>query len=137
MRRVRQSVDRALLPIYERIMELYGPYVLVRCAKYTNRRRQAEEIGVFTLITTCLLASELPWTGEISRLIDLMVQVIGPDVVSRGKGAAWWGESEELLFVDEQMRRMARALNRLSWPLRGIPGTAYFIRDRKKIVRMG
>jgi hypothetical protein len=109
-----------MLPVYERIMELYGPYVLIRCARYTNRRRQAEQIGVFTLITTCLLASKLPWVGQISRLIDMMVEVVEPDVVSRGKGALWWGESEELLLVDEQARRMARALNRLSGPLRAV-----------------
>ncbi len=109
-----------MLPIYARIMELYGPYVLVRCAKYTNRRRQAQQIAVYTLVTTCLLARELPWAGQLSLLIDIMVEVIGPDVVSRGEGAAWWGASEELLLVDEKMRRMARALNRLSRPLRGV-----------------
>jgi hypothetical protein len=45
MERVRQTVDRAMLTIFERIMELYGPYVLVRCARYTNRRRQASRSG--------------------------------------------------------------------------------------------
>jgi len=120
MQRVRQNVDRAMLPIYERIMELYGPYVLVRCAKCTNRRRQAEDIGVFTLITTCLLASEVPWAGEISRLIDTMVEVVKPDVVSRGRGADWWGESEELLLVDENQQRLVGALNRLRRPLRAV-----------------
>ncbi len=120
MQRVRQGVDRAMLPIYERIMELYGPYVLVRCAQYTNRRRQTVQIGVLTLITTCLLASELPWAGQLSLLLDVIMDVIGPDVVSRGEGAAWWGESEELLLVDEKLRRLVRALNRLRRPLRAV-----------------
>ena len=75
-----------MLPIYRAdhgIVWTLGPGAVRKC---TNRRRQAEDIGVFTLITTCLLASEVPWAGEISRLIDVMVEVIEPDVVSRGKG---------------------------------------------------
>ena len=35
----------------ERIIELYTPYVLVRCSRYTNGRRQAQQIGVYTLVT--------------------------------------------------------------------------------------
>jgi len=120
MERVGQTVDRAMLPIFERIMELYGPYVLVRCARCTNRRLQAEDIGVFTLITTCLLVSELPWAGEISRFIDTMVEVVRPDVVLRGKGAQWWGQSEDLLLADENEQRLVGALNRLRRPLRTV-----------------
>ena len=109
-----------MLPVYERIMELYGPYVLVRCAKCTNRRLQAEDIGVFTLITTCLLVSELPRAGEISRFIDVMVEVVRPDVVLRGRGRAWWGQSEDLLLGDEDQQRLVEALNRLPRPLRTV-----------------
>ena len=43
MRRVRRCVEGAMLPVYERIIELYAPYVLVRCAQYTNGRRQAQQ----------------------------------------------------------------------------------------------
>ena len=109
-----------MLPVYERIMELYGPYVLVRCAKCTNRRLQAENIGVFTLITTCLLVNELPRAGEISRFIDVMVEVVRPDVVLRGRGKAWWGKSEDLLLADEEQERLVQALNRLPRPLRTV-----------------
>jgi hypothetical protein len=71
-------------------------------------------------VTTCLVAGELPWAREISRFIDVMVEVIRPDVVSRGHGAAWWGESEELLLVDENQQRLVGALNRLRRPLRTV-----------------
>ena len=59
MRRVRRSLDRALLPVYERIIEFYCPYVLVRCSRYTNGRRQAQQIGAYTLISACLVAREV------------------------------------------------------------------------------
>jgi hypothetical protein len=113
-------VDRAKLPVYERIIELYAPYVLVRCARYTNSRRQAQWIGVYTLITTCLLASELEHVGQFGRIVDMMAEVIGLDFVSGGEGEVWWGQADDLLIVDQRMRKMAEALNSLSRPLREV-----------------
>ena len=59
MRRMRQIVDRAMLPVYERIIECYCPYVLVRCSRYTNGRRQAQQIGTYTLVSACLVARDV------------------------------------------------------------------------------
>jgi hypothetical protein len=120
MRRVRQTVDRALLPVYERIMELYGPYVLVRCARYTNRRGQAQHIGVYTLISACFLARELGPVLSLGRIVDVAVAVAGPDIVSKGEGRARSGQPEELLIVDRQMRELVQALNSLKGPLREV-----------------
>jgi DNA-directed RNA polymerase specialized sigma24 family protein len=120
MRRVRRCVEGAELAVYERIIELYAPYVLVRCARYTNGRRQAQQIGVYTLITTCAVATELEHVGQLSWLVDIMVGVVGPDVVSGGEGEAWWGQSDELLIVDRRMRKIAEALNSLKRPLREV-----------------
>ena len=120
MRRRRQKIDQAMLLIYAGIMEFYAPYVLVRCANCTNRRLQAELIGVYALICTCLATREVPWTGDLSRLIDVMVDVVRRDVVGHGKGVQWWGPSEDLLLVQEPARRMAQALNRLPQPLRAV-----------------
>jgi hypothetical protein len=120
MRRVRRCVEGAELAVYERIIELYAPYVLVRCAQYTNGRRQAQQIGVYTLITTCVVVSELKHVGQLSRLVDIMVGVVGPDVVSGGEGEAWWGQSDELLIVDRRLRQIAEALNSLKRPLREV-----------------
>jgi DNA-directed RNA polymerase specialized sigma24 family protein len=109
-----------MLPVYEWIIELYAPYVLVRCAGYTNGRRQAQQIGVYALVCTCMLTRELEHLGRLGRLVDIMVGVIGPDVVSGGEGEVWWGECDELLIVDKRMRKMAEALNSLSRPLREV-----------------
>jgi len=120
MRRVRRCVAGAELAVYERIIELYAPYVLVRCAKYTNGRRQAQQIGVHVLICTCLMSSELEHVGQLSRLVDILVGVVGPDVVSGGEGEAWWGQSEELLIVDPRLRQIAETLNSLPRPWREV-----------------
>jgi len=120
MRRVRQGLDRAELAACERIIELYVPYILVRCARYTNRRRQAEQIGVYTLVTTCLLASRLDRVRQLGVLVDVMLDVVGPDVVSGGEGHEWWGGCDELLIVDRRMCRMAAALNFLHRPWREV-----------------
>ena len=85
MRRVRQIVERADLAVYERIIELYTPYVLVRCTRHTNRRRQAQQIGAYTLITTCLVVGELERVERVGRIVDLVTDVVGPDVVSGGE----------------------------------------------------
>ena len=65
MRRVRRCIRYGgCCAVYEWIIEFYGPYVLVRCSRYTNRRRQAQQIGAYTLITTCLVATSWSrWAG--------------------------------------------------------------------------
>ncbi len=120
MRRVRQWVDPAMLAVYEGIIELYAPYVFVRCARYTNRRRQAQQIGAYTLITTCLVAGELEQVGQLGRMVDIVLDVVGPDVVSGGPGDLRCGECDELLIVDRRMRKMAAALNSLKRPWREV-----------------
>ena len=118
MRRVRQWIDPARLAVYEEIIELYAPYVLIRCARYTNRRRQAQQIGAYTLITACLVAGELEQPEQLARVVDIVLGVVGPDVPSGGRGQVWCGAGEELLLVDRRMRKMAAALNALKRPWR-------------------
>ena len=118
MRRVRHGVNGARLPLYEWIVEWYGPYVLVRCAGFTNSRRHAQEIGMYTLATTCVLAGELDHLEPLGILVDLMVDVIGPDVVLRREPAVPW--DDELLITDERMRNLAEGLNLLARPVREI-----------------
>ena len=120
MRRVRRCVDGGMLRVYEKIIEYYGPYVLVRCSRYTNRRRQAQQIGVYGLITTCVVVTEVEQVGRLGRVIDIMVDVVGPDVVSGGEGETWCGTSDELLIVDGRMRKVAAALNALNRTLREV-----------------
>jgi predicted RNA-binding protein YlxR (DUF448 family) len=115
---MRRNEDRAELAVFKRIVELYVPHVLVRCTRYTNRRRQAQQIGTYILITTCVMLRKLGPALPLGRIVDTVVGVVGPDVVSKGEGREWWGQSEELLIADERIRRTAQALNRLKGPLR-------------------
>jgi predicted RNA-binding protein YlxR (DUF448 family) len=117
---MRRNEDRAELAVFKRIVELYVPHVLVRCTRYTNRRRQAQQIGTYILITTCVMLRKLGPALPLGRIVDTVVGVVGPDVVSKGEGREWWGQSEELLIADERIRRTAQALNRLKGPLREV-----------------
>jgi DNA-directed RNA polymerase specialized sigma24 family protein len=118
MRRARHRVEGARLPLYEWIIERYACYVLVRCAWFTNSRGQAQRMGVYTLITTCLLTHELDHLGQLGFLVETMADVIGPDIVLSGAAADPWGGSDEPLLADPRMRRLAEALNLLPRPQR-------------------
>jgi len=113
MRRMRRSLDRAQLAVCERIIELYTPYVLVRCARYTNGRRQAQQIGTYTLITTCLAARAVGGGLAVGRIVEIMLGVIGRDVIAGARGEDWREGRDEPLLVDPRMRYMATALNAL------------------------
>lgn len=113
MRRVRRYAGRAELARYQEIIDVYAPYVLIRCAAFTNSRRLSQEIGAYVLICTCLMSSKLDHSGQLGILLEVMLEVVGPDVVSRGEGAG-----HEPLFVDRRMRALVDALNRLDRPLR-------------------
>ena len=115
MRRMRRSLDRAQLAVCERIIELHTPYVLVRCARYTNGRRQAQQIGTYTLITTCLVARAVGDGLAVGRIVEIMLGVVGPDVMAGARGEDWREGRDEPLLVDPRMRYMATALNSLKW----------------------
>jgi hypothetical protein len=66
------------------------------------------------------MSGEVEHLGQLGKVVDIMADVVGPDVVSGGEGEAWWGEGDELLIVDERMQEMARALNLLKRPLRKV-----------------
>jgi DNA-directed RNA polymerase specialized sigma24 family protein len=120
MRRVRQSVDRAMLPVYERIIAFYCPYVLVRCSRYTNGRRQAQQIGAYTLVSACLVAQEVGHTLPVGRIVESVLRVVGPDVLAGARGEDWRQGRDEPLLVDPRMRHMATALNALKRPAREV-----------------
>ncbi len=113
MQRVRRCSEQAVLAVYERIVEVYTPYVLVRCAGYTNGRRQAQQIGAYTLVVTCLAARAVGRAVPVGRIVESELRVIGPDVVAGAGGEDWRAGPDEPLFVDPRMRYMATALNAL------------------------
>jgi DNA-directed RNA polymerase specialized sigma24 family protein len=115
MRRVRRYAGRAELARYQRIIGVYAPYVLIRCAAFTNSRRLSQEIGAYVLICTCLMSSKLDHSRQLGILVEVMLETVGPDVTSRGQG-----EGDEPLLVDRRTRTLVNALNRLDRPLREV-----------------
>ncbi len=110
---MRRCSEEAVLAVYERIVEVYTPYVLVRCARYTNGRRHAQQIGAYTLITTCLAARAVGAGLAVGRIVECMLGVIGPDVRAGARGEDWREGPDEPLFADPRMRYVATALNAL------------------------
>jgi len=113
MRRVRRCPEEEVLAVYEQIVEVYTPYVLVRCARYTNGRRQAQQIGAYTLIVTCLAARAVGDAVPVGRIVECILGAVGPDVMSGARGEDWRDGPDELPLVDPRMRCMATALNAL------------------------
>jgi DNA-directed RNA polymerase specialized sigma24 family protein len=120
MRRMRREVDRAVLPVCERIVQCYCPYVLVRCTRYTNQRRQAQQIGAYTLVMACLTAREVGPALSLGRIVEAMLRVVGPDVLAGAEGEDWRQGCTEPLLVDPWMRHTALALNALKRPGREV-----------------
>lgn len=113
MRRVRWCPEEAVLAVYGRIVDLYTPYVLVRCTRYTTGRRQAQQIGAYTLIGTCLAAREVGYAVPVGRIVESVLGVVGPDVVTGARGEDWRDGPDETLLVDPRVRHTATALNAL------------------------
>jgi hypothetical protein len=113
MRRVRQCSGEAVLAVYERIVEVYTPYVLVCCARYTNGRRHAQQIGAYTLIVTCLATRAVGQAVPVGRILESILGVVGPDVSTGARGEDWRDGPDEPLLPDPRLRYMATALNAL------------------------
>jgi DNA-directed RNA polymerase specialized sigma24 family protein len=113
MRRMRQCSREAVPAVYERIVAVYTPYVLVRCARYTNGRRQAQQIGAYTLIVTCLATRAVGPAVPVGRIVESVLGVVGADVSAGARGEDWRDGPDEPLLVDPRMRYMATALNAL------------------------
>jgi hypothetical protein len=110
MRRMQADWAQA---VYERIVEVYTPYILVRCARYTNGRRQAQQIGVYTLVTACLLARRLGHVLAFGTVLEIVLRVVGPDVLAGACGEDWRVGADEPLLASPRMRYLATSLNAL------------------------
>ncbi len=107
-----------ITPLHEWIIDLYAPYVFVRCAGFTNDRDEALLIGAYTLITTCLMAERLDHPGQLGISVDVVADVVGPDVVGGCEDPFLRHGGGELLIPDERTRDLAEALNMLERPMR-------------------
>jgi hypothetical protein len=111
MRRI--QADWAEVAVYERIVQVYTPYILVRCARYTNGRRQAQQIGVYTLVTACLLARRLGHVLPFGTVLEIVLRMVGPDVLAGACGEDWRIGADAPLLVSPRMRYLATSLNAL------------------------
>lgn len=103
----------------EWIIDLYAPYVLVRCAEFTNDRDQALLIGAYTLITVCLMTEQLDHIGQLGIAVDVVADLVGPDVVCGGADGAGCPDCcGTSLIADEWTQRLVEALNLLDRPMR-------------------
>lgn len=93
------------LSTYRNKINKYLPFVLIRCSKYTNSKRLAEIISVYTFISVYILAQILDGVNE-TVIIDNMVGIVGEDL---GKGADST-VNDQLLFEDENILFAAREL---------------------------
>lgn len=114
-------IDEITLWLFERIIQWYTRYTVLRCAKYTNSRAQTEHIAVHALVTTCLLAGELTRVRQLGLLIDVMVDVVAKDTIGgvefrRGVPA----DEADVLIDNERMGDLAEAFNRLDPCIRDV-----------------
>jgi DNA-directed RNA polymerase specialized sigma24 family protein len=101
--RVTSLTEGLRLPVYERIVQYYLRYLLLRCCEYTSSRREAEQIAAYTLITMCSLLEQLRQGCDLAWLLDTMLEVIGREQAC-GSGP---------LLRDERLQKLAGCVNRL------------------------
>jgi hypothetical protein len=99
-------MQREKLNDYEKTVRRYLPYVLVKCTKYTNRRRTAEYIAFYTFTGAYRLSVQLDGANKIPVLIDSMLTIAGPDF-SDGPNKPVNGQ---LLFENKDALRAAKKL---------------------------
>ncbi len=117
---MRRNAKQAGLSVCERMIGLYAPYVLVRCAGYTNGWRQAQQIGAYTLVTACLLARELGYALPLGTMVEVVLSVVGPDVVAGAEGEDWRTGEDAPLIADPGMQRITQGVNALERSLREV-----------------
>lgn len=92
------------LSTYRDIIERFLPFVLIRCTKYTNSKRLAETIAVYTFVASYYLARMQETKAGVPIIIGCMADVVGEDL---GKGNTLNGL---LLFEREDALCAAKAI---------------------------
>jgi DNA-directed RNA polymerase specialized sigma24 family protein len=115
MRPRAQSADEQRLALYRQTIDRYLRYVLIRSLAYTNDRTLVERIAAYTLITTCVLGRRLRDRGQMSLLIETMVEMVGDDQVTSDKrqvaGSQLEARYSALDTADARICEIARAVN--------------------------
>ena len=105
---------QAKLWAWERIIQRYLRYVLIRCLAYTNGKSTAGRMAFYALVTACLICEKGQRHGwrEVGEVIDLMVDIVGND--AEADDAA----DQPVFALDGVMCAVARAVNSVDAPLR-------------------
>jgi hypothetical protein len=103
------SAQKEKLSSYRDTINELLPFVLIRCAKYTNSKRIAEIIAVYAFICAYRLTEILDGANKIFILIDVMVDVVGEDL---GKGTSVFF-NDRLSFERKEALNATKALAEL------------------------
>lgn len=103
MERVSNLTPKVNLSTYRELIRALLPFVIIRCVKYTNSKRLAETIAVYSLVSSYLARMQETKAG-ISIIISCMTDVAGEDL---GNGNTLNGL---LLFEREDALCAAKAL---------------------------
>jgi hypothetical protein len=104
MERVSNLMPKVNLSTYRELTSALLPFVIIRCVKYTNSKRLAETIAVYTLVASYYLARMQETKAGIPIIIGCMTETIGEDL---GNGNTLNGL---LLFERENALCAAKAL---------------------------
>lgn len=80
MKHVSSATVKITLSNYKWIIEKFLPFVLVRCVRYTNSKRIAETIAVYTFVASYYLARMPENKGLVAIVIGCMTDVVGEDL---------------------------------------------------------
>jgi hypothetical protein len=67
------------LSAYREIVERFLPFVLIRCSKFTNSKRLAEYIAVYTFIGVYRQLQQIYDASKMPAIIDSMLNIVGRD----------------------------------------------------------
>ncbi|MHC4619018.1 MAG: RNA polymerase sigma factor, partial [Planctomycetota bacterium] len=99
--------------VYDGIIRCYLRYVVIRCAKLTNSKEEAGRIAYCALVTTCLLAEQLEDAGQVGRVVDMMVDVGGKEMLGERREVEGAERNGGELLTDERMQTVAAGVNKL------------------------
>jgi len=100
--------QREKLCAYEKTVRKYLPYVLIKCARYTNSKRLAEIIAICTFASVYRLTEQSGSSNKMPTAIESMLAIVGPDFTDRPGNPVG-----DKLFEEEGALRAARALSEL------------------------
>lgn len=80
MERVSDLTPKVNLSTYRELINLFLPFVLIRCTRYTNSKRLAETIAVYTFVCAYYLTRIPRYKDHLPEAIGCMADVVGDDL---------------------------------------------------------